>query len=119
MEDKAGPVYSDVRKSLDNIKIDGGIPPNFDKKVISDIELMKFATEVDNVKRWYMSLEQQRQWPHGCVTKISKNAFCKRPLRYQYQEKTQTLYRIIKKKDTGESTLSLMPFNFLFNQSEL
>ena len=52
MEEKAGSDCPDVRKSLDNIKIDGGIPPNFDKKVISDIELMKFATEVDNVKRW-------------------------------------------------------------------
>ena len=45
-------------KSFDNIKIDGGIPPSLDKKDISDIELMKFATEVDNVKRWYMSPEQ-------------------------------------------------------------
>ena len=50
MEDEAGSVYPDIRKSLDDIKIDGGIPTNFDKKVISDIELMKFATEVDNVK---------------------------------------------------------------------
>ena len=83
------------------------------KKVISDIELMKFATEVDNVERWHMSPEQQRQWPHGCVTKIAKNAFCKRTLRYQYQEKTQTVYRIIKYKDTGESNLSLMPFKIL------
>ena len=48
-----------------------------------------------------------------------QNAFHKRALRYHYQEKTQTLYRIIKKKDTGESNLSLMPFNFLFNQSKL
>ena len=58
MEDKAGSVYPDIRKSLDNIKIDGGISPNFDKKVISDIDLMTFTTEVDNVKRWYMSPEQ-------------------------------------------------------------
>ena len=119
MEDKAGSVYPDVRKSLHNIKIDGGIPPNFDKKVISDIELIKFATEVDNVKRWYMSLKQCRQQPHGCATKIAKNVFHKKALRYQYQEKIQTLYRTIKKKDTGESNLSLMPFNFLFNKSKL
>ena len=58
MENKAGSVYPDVRKSLDYIKSDGGIPPSFDKKVISDIELKKFAIEVDNVKRWHMSLEQ-------------------------------------------------------------
>ena len=58
MEDKVGFVYPGVRKSLDDIKIDGGIPPNFDKKVISDIELMKCTTEVDNVKRCYMSPEQ-------------------------------------------------------------
>ena len=38
-------------ESLDDTNIDGGTPPNFDKKVISDIKLMKFATEVDNVKR--------------------------------------------------------------------
>ena len=92
MEDKAGSVYPDVRRSLDNIKIDGGKPPNFDKKVISDIELMKFATEVDNVKRWYMSLEQQRQWWDGCVTKIAKNAFHKRALRYWYQAKNPKHY---------------------------
>ena len=48
----------DIRKSLDDIEIDGSLTPNFDKQVISDIELMKFATEVDNVKRWYMSPEQ-------------------------------------------------------------
>ena len=58
MEDEAGSTYPDIRKSLDDIKIDGGIPPNFDKRVISDIELMKFATEVDNVKKWYMSPDQ-------------------------------------------------------------
>ena len=80
---------------------------------------MKFATVEDNVKRWHMLLEQQRQWPHGCVTKIAKNAFHNRALRYQHQRKTQTLYRIIKKKDTGDSNLSLMPFNFLFNQLKL
>ena len=57
MENKAGSLYPDVRESLHDIKIDGGIPPNLDKKVISYIELMKFATEVDNVKKWYMSLE--------------------------------------------------------------
>ena len=34
MEDKAGSVYPYVRESLDSIKMDGGIPPNFDKKVI-------------------------------------------------------------------------------------
>ena len=53
MEDEAGSVYPYVRENLDDIKIDGSIPPKFDKKVISDIELMKFATEVDNVKKWY------------------------------------------------------------------
>ena len=84
MENKAGSVYPDVRKSFDDIKIDGDIPPNFDKKVISDIELMKFATEVDNVKRWYMSLEQQRQWLLGCVTKIAK-MLSVREQRYHYQ----------------------------------
>ena len=51
MEDEAGSAYSDIRKSLDDTKIDGGIPPNFDKKFISDRELMKVATEVNNVKR--------------------------------------------------------------------
>ena len=50
---------------------------------------MKFATEIDNVKRWYMSPEQQRQWSHGCVTKIAKNTLCKRALRDQYQEKSK------------------------------
>ena len=89
MEDKACSVYPDIRKSLDDVKIDGDILPNFDKKVMSDIELRKFAMEVDNVKRWYMSTEQQRQWPDGCVTKIAKNAFCKRALGYQYQEKSK------------------------------
>ena len=48
---------------------------------------MKFATEVDNVKKWYISPEQQTQWQHGCDTKIAKNALHKRALRYQYQEK--------------------------------
>ena len=37
-------VYHDDRKSLDDTKIDGSIPPNFDKNVITDIELIKFAT---------------------------------------------------------------------------
>ena len=119
MEDEAGSVYPYVRESLDDIKMDRSIPPNFVKKVISDIEMMKFATGLDNVKKWYISPEQQRQWPHGCDTMIGKNAFHKRALRFQLQEKTQTLYRIIKKKDTDESHLSLMPFNFLFNQSKL
>ena len=119
MEDEAVSVYHDDRKSLDDTKIDEDIPPNFDKNVISDIELIKFAIEVDNVKRWYTSPEQWRQWPPGCVTKIAKNAFHKRALRYQYEGKTQTLYRIIKKKDTCENNLSLMPFNFLFNQLKM
>ena len=52
MEDKASSVYPDIRKSLDDIKINGGISSNFNKKFISDIELMKFATEVDNMKGW-------------------------------------------------------------------
>ena len=47
----------------------------------------------------YMSPEQKRQWPPGCVTKVAKNAFCKRALRYQFQEKTQAVYRIIKKRE--------------------
>ena len=72
-------------------------------KFVSDVELVEFATEAHNVKKCHMSPEQQRQWPPGCVTKIAKNAFCKRAFRYQYQEKTQILYRIIKKKDKGES----------------
>ena len=88
MEDKAVTVNNDNRKTLDDAKIHGGIHPNFDKNVLSDVELDEFATEVHNIKKWYMSPEQQRQWPPGCVTKIAKNAFCKRALRYQYQEKT-------------------------------
>ena len=75
MEYKAVTVDKDDRKTLDNTTIHGGIPPNFDKKVVSDVELVEFATEVHNVKKWYMSPEQQRQWPPGCVTKIAKNAF--------------------------------------------
>ena len=98
MEDEAVTVTMMTEKTLDDAKIHSGIPPNFDKKVVSDVELVEFATEVPNVKKWYMSPEQWRQWPPGCDTKIDKNAFCKRDLTYQYQEKKQTLYRIIKKK---------------------
>ena len=119
MEDEAVSVYHDDRKSLDNTKIDGGVPPNVDKEVIHDIELIKFTTEVDNVKRWYMSPEQWMQLSPGYVTKIAKTAFCKRALKYQYPEKCQTLNRIIKKKDTGESSLSLIPFSFSFNQLKM
>ena len=58
MEHEADSAYPDVRKVLMTLKLIWGIPPNFDKKFISDIELMNIATEVDNVKRWYMSEEQ-------------------------------------------------------------
>ena len=75
MEDEAVTVDIDDRKTLDNTKFHVGIPPNFDKKVVSDVELTEFATEVHNIKKWYMSPEQQRQWSPGCVTKIAKNAF--------------------------------------------
>ena len=54
MEDEAVTVNSDDRKTLDNAKIHGGVPPNFDKKVVSDVELVEFATEEHNVKKWYM-----------------------------------------------------------------
>ena len=43
---------------LDSATIHGGIPPNFDKKVVSDVELVEFVTEVNNVKKWYMSPKQ-------------------------------------------------------------
>ena len=46
MEDKAVTVHNDNRKALDSAKIYGGIPPNFDKKVVCDVELIEFPTEV-------------------------------------------------------------------------
>ena len=36
------------------------------------------------------------------VSKIAKNAFCKKALWYKFQEKTQDLYRITKKKEQGK-----------------
>ena len=92
-------------KCIDNSKITGYIATSFDKKVVSDEEFVDFTIEVHNVKKWYMSLEHKRQWPPGCVTKIAKNTYCKRDLRYQFQEKPQPLYRIIMKKDHGKMSL--------------
>ena len=57
MEDEAVSVDNDDRKTLDDAEIHGGIPPNFDKEVVSDVELVEFATQVHNVKKWYMSPE--------------------------------------------------------------
>ena len=57
MEDKAVTVNNDNRKTFDDAKNHGGIPPNFDKKVVSYVDLIEFATEVHNVKKWYMSPE--------------------------------------------------------------
>ena len=81
---------NDDGKSIDNSNITGGIPPNFYKKIVSDEELVDFATEVYNVKKWYMSPEQKRQCPPGCVTKIAKNALHKRAFGYQFQEKNSS-----------------------------
>ena len=50
MEDKAVTVNNDDRKTLYDTKIHGGIPPNFDKKVVSDVELAEFATEIHDGK---------------------------------------------------------------------
>ena len=50
MEDETVTVDSDDRKTLDDVKLHGGKPPNFDKKVVSDVELVESATEVHNVK---------------------------------------------------------------------
>ena len=60
MEDQAVTGDNDDGKSIDNSKITGGIPPNFDKKVVSDKELVDFEIEIHNVKKWYMSPEQKR-----------------------------------------------------------
>ena len=38
MEDEAATVNNDDRKTLDDANIHGGMPPNFDKKVLSDVE---------------------------------------------------------------------------------
>ena len=103
MDDKSVTVFNNDRKTIDNAKITGGTPPYFDKKVVGDEELVEFAIEIDNVMKWYMSPEERRQWPPRCVTKIAKNVFCKRDLWYEFQEKMQTLYRIINKKDQGET----------------
>ena len=59
MDEEDVTVINDDRKTIDNAKITGGIPPNFDKKVVSDEELIAFAIEIDNVKKWYMSPEQR------------------------------------------------------------
>ena len=42
-------------KSIDDNKITGGIPPNFDKKAVHDEELVDFTIEVNNVKMVYVS----------------------------------------------------------------
>ena len=41
---------NDDRRSIDDSKITGGIPSYFDKKVVSDEELVDLAIEVNNVK---------------------------------------------------------------------
>ena len=51
MEGQAVSGNKDVGKSIDNSKITGGIPPNFDEKVVSDEELVDFTIQVHNVKK--------------------------------------------------------------------
>ena len=57
MDNRAVTVINGDRKTIDDTNITSGIPPNFDKKVVSDEELVAFAIEVANVKKWYMSPE--------------------------------------------------------------
>ena len=55
MEDEGVTVNNDNWKTLDDTKICGGIPPNFVKKVVSDVEQVEFATEVHNAMKGYIS----------------------------------------------------------------